>query len=107
MFYYIKGTLAMSSPSMAVVEAAGVGYKLTISENTYRALPRPSVSAPVMVLLYTWFSVREDGVELFGFMDERELPDVALGIRCRPQGGLVSAVSDDTGKVRPGRLHRG
>ena len=73
MFYYIKGTLAMSSPSMAVVEAAGVGYKLTISENTYRALPRPSASAPVTVLLYTWFSVREDGVELFGFMDEREL----------------------------------
>ena len=51
MFYYIKGTLAMSSPSMAVVEAAGVGYKLTISENTYRALPRPSASAPVTVLL--------------------------------------------------------
>ncbi len=69
MFYYIKGILAQSTPSMAVVEAAGVGYKLTISETTYRALPRPTAPA----LLYTYFSVREDGVELFGFADEREL----------------------------------
>lgn len=73
MFYYVKGALTVSSPSMAVVEAGGVGYKLTISETTFRALPRPSLSAGPVVLLYTYFSVREDGVELFGFADEREL----------------------------------
>ncbi len=71
MFYYIKGPLVTADPHMAVVDAAGVGYRLTISENTYRALPHGG-GAPV-VTLYTYLSVREDGIELFGFENEREL----------------------------------
>ncbi len=72
MYYYIKGDLAISTPNMAVIEAGGVGYKLTISENTYRGLPRRGEgNAPVT--LYTYLSVREDGVELYGFGNEREL----------------------------------
>ncbi len=71
MFYYIKGPLVASDPHMAVVDAGGVGYKMTISENTYRALPRSSAGAAVT--LYTYLSVREDGIELFGFENEREL----------------------------------
>ena len=74
MFYYIKGPLVMAAPHMAVVEASGVAYKMTISENTYRQLPpRHSVDVPPVVTLYTHLSVREDGIELFGFRDEREL----------------------------------
>lgn len=73
MFYYIKGKLTFSNPSMAVVEAGGVGYKLTVSETTWRSLPRASLTDPKEVLLFTYFSVREDGVELYGFGDEREL----------------------------------
>ena len=72
MYYYIKGDLALSTPNMAVLEAGGVGYKLTISENTYRSLPRRKEAAP-QVTLYTYLSVREDGVELYGFGNEREL----------------------------------
>lgn len=74
MFYYIKGPLVCATPSMAVVEASGVAYKMTISENTYRGLPpRHTVDTPPAVTLYTYLSVREDGIELFGFGDEREL----------------------------------
>ena len=73
MFYYIKGGLTVSNPTMAVVEAGGVGYKLTVSEMTWRSLPRASLSDPKEVLLYTYFSVREDGIELYGFGNEREL----------------------------------
>ena len=74
MFYYIKGPLVYATPSMAAVEAAGVAYKLTISENTYRTLPpRHTADKPPVVTLYTHLSVREDGIELFGFGDEREL----------------------------------
>ena len=72
MYYYIKGDLALSTPNMAVLEAGGVGYKLTISENTYRSLPHRKEVAP-QVTLYTYLSVREDGVELYGFGNEREL----------------------------------
>ena len=71
MFYFIKGPLVMSDLHTAVIDAGGVGYKLTISENTYRALPR--MGAGGIVTLYTHLSVREDGVELFGFENEREL----------------------------------
>ena len=72
MYYYIRGELVVSTPNMAVVDAAGVGYKMTISENTYRALPRRTDKNP-SVILYSYLSVREDGVELFGFISEREL----------------------------------
>ena len=73
MFYYISGRLAMANPSTAVIDAGGVGYKLTISENTYNSLPpRHTVDNPV-AKLYTYMAVREDGIELFGFATETEL----------------------------------
>ena len=72
MFYYIKGKLAHLDPAFAVIDAGGVGYKMTISENTFRTLPRPGDKHP-NVTLYTYLSVREDGIELFGFGNEREL----------------------------------
>ena len=72
MYYYIRGELVASTPNMAVVDAGGVGYKMTVSENTYRALPRRTDKNPT-VILYTYLSVREDGVELYGFINEREL----------------------------------
>ncbi len=71
MFYYIKGPLVASDPHMAVLDAGGVGYRMTVSENTYRSLPRPG--GGTAVTLYTYLSVREDGIELFGFESEREL----------------------------------
>ncbi len=74
MFYYIRGALVAADNNYAVIDACGVGYKLTISTMTREALPPfRSVKEPPEVLLYTHFSVREDGVELFGFIDEEEL----------------------------------
>lgn len=73
MFYYISGKLAYANPNTAVIDAGGVGYKLTISENTYNSLPpRHTVDGPV-AKLFTYMAVREDGVELFGFANETEL----------------------------------
>lgn len=73
MFYYISGKLALANPSVAVIDAGGVGYKLTISENTYNSLPpRHTADAP-SVKLFTYMAVREDDVELFGFASEAEL----------------------------------
>ena len=74
MFYYVKGTLVLATPNTAVVDVSGVAYKLTISESTYASLPHHrSVEKPPEVLLYTHLSVREDGIELFGFGSEGEL----------------------------------
>ena len=73
MFYYISGKLALLQPGFAVVDAGGVGYRLTISQNTYDSLPRSAADAHKEVRLYTYMAVREDDIELFGFASETEL----------------------------------
>ncbi len=74
MFYYIQGALVHLDPSFAVIDANGVGYKLTISGTTHDNMPpHLSVSEAPTVKLYTYMAVREDGVELFGFGEESEL----------------------------------
>ncbi len=79
MFYYISGKLAYATTAFAVLDAGGVGYKLTITENTYNSLPpyRTVEDAPI-VKLYTYMAVREDDVELFGFGSEHELSSFKL-----------------------------
>ena len=67
MFYFIKGNLAYLDPFFAVIDAGGVGYKLTVSQNTHALLSRNTNTQNGDVTLYTHMSVREDGIELFGF----------------------------------------
>ena len=68
MFYYISGKLALLDPTFAVVDAGGVGYKLSISQTTYSQLSHKlSTTSNENTTLYTYMSVREDGIELFGF----------------------------------------
>lgn len=71
MFSYIKGELAELNTGCATVEACGVGYSLTISQTTHGKLTR--LQQGDTAKLYTYLSVREDGVELFGFYDTEEL----------------------------------
>lgn len=74
MYYYITGKLALLDSGYAVIDAGGVGYKITISTTTYSAMPpHLSVKEAPTVKLYTYMAVREDGVELFGFITEEEL----------------------------------
>ncbi len=74
MFYYINGKLAALEPGFAVIDAGGVGYKMTISQSTYSAMPpHLSVKEPPTVKLYSYMAVREDDVELFGFISLEEL----------------------------------
>ena len=74
MFYYISGKLAHLEYGTAVIDAGGVGYRLTISGTTYDAMPpNRSVENPPVVRLYSYMAVREDGVELFGFATKTEL----------------------------------
>ena len=79
MFYYISGKLAHLDPTFAVIDAGGVGYKLTISGTTHAAMPHhlTTQEAPT-VKLYTYMAVREDGIELFGFISEDELSSFKL-----------------------------
>ncbi|MBQ3126859.1 MAG: Holliday junction branch migration protein RuvA [Clostridia bacterium] len=71
MFYYISGGLALLEPNCAVIDAGGVGYRMTISQTTYAALPRPAQPMP-QAKLYTYLAVREDAVDLYGFASTEE-----------------------------------
>ncbi|MDR0414449.1 MAG: Holliday junction branch migration protein RuvA [Prevotellaceae bacterium] len=70
MYEYIKGTLAELTPTYAVVEAAGIGYFISISLQTYTQLSGSNAAH-----LYLHQQVREDAHVLYGFADtdEREL----------------------------------
>ena len=101
MFYYIEGKLAHLDYGFAVLDANGVGYKLTITQTTYEAMPpHLSVSEAPIVRLYTYMAVREDGVELFGFATESELEAFKLlitvsGVGPKAAIAILSVFSPD------------
>ena len=70
MYEYISGKLAEIAPTYAVVEAAGIGYYVNISLQTFSRLEGAQSAH-----LYLHFIVREDAQILYGFATkmEREL----------------------------------
>ncbi|MCI5718470.1 MAG: Holliday junction branch migration protein RuvA [Alistipes sp.] len=70
MYEYISGKVAELAPTYAVVEAAGIGYYINISLQTFSAVEHAD-----NVRLYVHFAVREDAQTLYGFAtkEEREL----------------------------------
>ena len=68
MYYYIKGTLAVKAENYIVVDAAGVGYRIYTSLNCVEKAG--SIGSEITV--YTYLNVREDAMELYGFINEDE-----------------------------------
>jgi Holliday junction DNA helicase RuvA len=73
MFYYIKGKLILNEESRAVIDVGGVAYAMTVSANTQTSISKQTFNGEQNVTLFTHLSVREDGIELFGFKDTEEL----------------------------------
>ena len=67
MIEYIKGELTELTPALATVEAAGVGYGLNISLNTFSA-----IQGKKEVKLYVHEAIREDAYVLYGFVNKKE-----------------------------------
>ena len=68
MIAYIRGTLVEKEPTLAVIEAAGVGYALIIPISTYERLPRVGSETKLLAA----HCVREDDEILFGFATDDE-----------------------------------
>ncbi|ANT64207.1 MULTISPECIES: Holliday junction branch migration protein RuvA [Prosthecochloris] len=68
MFAYFRGELVVSSREEAVVDVVGVGYLLSISDSTFRRLP--ALGSEVTLLAH--LQVKEDLMQLYGFIDEEE-----------------------------------
>jgi len=67
MIEYIRGELTELTPALATIEAAGVGYGLNISLNTYSAIQGKKEAK-----LYVYEAIREDAHVLFGFYNKKE-----------------------------------
>jgi len=68
MFYSLTGTIVHIDESMLALECGGVAFALSSTSNTLREL-RTGERAT----LFTFLSVREDALELFGFGTKAEL----------------------------------
>lgn len=80
----LRGTLREIEGPIALIEAGGVGYEVTLAETTLLRLP--PVGEEVEVRIRQIF--REDGVSLFGFAEpsERRLFDLLTTVKgCGPK----------------------
>ncbi len=68
MFEYIKGELVAIKDEYVVLENNGIGYKVFTSLNSMMEL-----KVGEEVKMYIYYNLREDGVFLFGFLEEEEL----------------------------------
>jgi holliday junction DNA helicase RuvA len=68
MIAHLRGRLISKHPNQAIVEAAGVGYDVTITVPTFSDLP--ALGSEVALHIHT--HVREDAIALFGFLHVEE-----------------------------------
>lgn len=71
MIGFINGILRYKGEGMVVVETAGVGYEIYLTNSAFCTLPDVDEN----VKIFTWLLVREDEMTLFGFesMEEKNL----------------------------------
>ena len=75
----VRGELLTRLPGDVVIEAAGVGYRLSVSSETLAGLPRAGEQATLL----THLVLRDDGMHLYGFSSaaERELFLMLIGVQ--------------------------
>lgn len=111
MIRFVRGILREVNEGLVVVEAAGLGYGIRVPLSVLPELP--SIGQELQI--YTYLSVREDAMELFGFLtdEDREMfvqllsvsgvgPKGALGILSvlRPDALRFAIVSGDSKAIQ-------
>lgn len=78
MIAYLKGTIEESRPGKIVVDVNGMGFNVQVSDATREELPAIGNE----VKIYTYMSVREDGMSLYGFLtrDALDLFNLLIGV---------------------------
>ncbi|HKG36712.1 MAG TPA: Holliday junction branch migration protein RuvA [Solirubrobacterales bacterium] len=64
----VRGEVLLRRPDHVVVEAAGVGYRLTVSSETLKSVPAAGREA----FLHAELIARDDSLALYGFSSEEE-----------------------------------
>lgn len=87
MISYIRGELAFVEKEKVIVDVGGVGYGIFMPEASMGLLPQTGNE----VKLHTYLNVREDAMQLFGFLtrDDLEVFKLLIGVSgIGPKGGL-------------------
>ena len=101
MYYYVSGTVAHVEPYLAVIDCGGVGYACHTTSYTLSQIKKGDKAK-----LFTYLSVREDAMDLYGFASGEELklfrqlisvsgvgPKAALSIlSCGTPGNLALSI---------------
>ena len=69
MIAYLIGTVAAVAEKKVVLDVNHVGFQLSVSDRDIRSMPQVGEE----VKIYTYMSVREDAISLFGFLRKDEL----------------------------------
>lgn len=96
MIAFVRGRLALIEEDHVVVEVGGIGYQVYVSPSTLGKLPLEGKE----ILLYTYLNVKEDLMQLYGFLtkDELQVFKLIIGVSgIGPKGGLgiLSQLSPD------------
>lgn len=94
MIRYLKGILRETGETEIVVEVQGMGYAVNVPASMMEYLPELGEQVKV----YTYFSVREDAMQLFGFLSREDLEMFKLlisvnGIGPRAGLGIMGSMS--------------
>ena len=68
MYYYVSGQVAHVEPYLAVIDCGGVGYACRTTSYTLSQIKKGDRAT-----LFTYLSVREDAMDLYGFCSQEEL----------------------------------
>lgn len=96
MISYIRGELDSVEEGKAIIDVSGVGYGIFMPGQALSILPEPGNE----VKIYTYLNVREDALQLYGFLsrDDLEIFKLVIGVSgIGPKGGLniLSRMSPD------------
>lgn len=104
----LEGRLFRVRPGEVIVDAGGVGYRLSVSLRAFETLAAAERAA---LWVHTW--VREDQISLFGFLDQAELEVferliTVAGVGPRTALAALSSMSSEeiSGAVESGDVDR-
>lgn len=97
MIGYIRGIVEEMEPDRLVLDNGGIGYEIFIPSSVHDSGLREGEE----VKIYTYLNVKEDALQLFGFLSRDDLQIYRLllgvnGIGPKAALGILSAMSADT-----------
>lgn len=96
MIAYLKGTVAAVTESRVILEVNQMGFQIFVSSRDAARMPGRGET----IQIYTYMNVREDAIQLFGFLSEDDLEIYKLllnvsGIGPKAALGVLSVLSAD------------